>query len=94
MVEKLARDTPRDTVLAFTDGPCLSNPGPGGAGAAIFPPDMDTVQLRMPFAVYGSIILAELVAIRVVLQNVITKFRMDHINILECFVTASQQLAS
>ena len=55
VVEKLARDT----VLAFTDGSCLSNPGPCGAGAAIFPPDMDWVELRRPVAVYGSILLAE-----------------------------------
>ena len=33
VVEKLAPDTPRGPVLAFTDGSCLSNPRPCGAGA-------------------------------------------------------------
>ena len=57
------------TVVAFTDGSCLPNPGPCGAGASIYLPyQKDPVQLSKPVSNCGSILLGELVAILTILQ--------------------------
>ena len=36
------------TTFAFTDGSCLINPGPCGAGAVFYPPRQDAVPLKRP----------------------------------------------
>ncbi|VDI25109.1 Hypothetical predicted protein, partial [Mytilus galloprovincialis] len=57
------------TVVAFTDGSCQSNPGPCGAGAIrIF--NNKEIELKQPVSKRGSILLAELVAIKLVLDYV------------------------
>ena len=50
-------------VIAYTDGSCMNNPGPCGAGAIIYAEHLNwIVRLKRPVAERGSILLAELVA--------------------------------
>ena len=50
--------------MAFTDGLCLGNPGPCGAGACVFLPEQtDPILLKQSVSSRGSILLGELVAI-------------------------------
>ncbi|MEW8548387.1 MAG: reverse transcriptase domain-containing protein [Candidatus Thiodiazotropha sp.] len=59
------------TVIAFTDGSCLGNPGPCGAGASVFPPGCnEPVLLKRPVSSRGSILLGELVAIKMAINHV------------------------
>ena len=77
--EVLGRDTimdlmmeaPEETTFAFTDGSCMRNPGPCGAGAIIYPPTGEPVLLKRPVSRHGSILLAELVAILMVLEHAV-----------------------
>ncbi|XP_071161036.1 uncharacterized protein [Mytilus edulis] len=57
------------TVVAFTDGSCQSNPGPCGAGAIVIFSNKE-IELKQPVSKRGSILLAELVAIKLVLDYV------------------------
>ena len=55
--------------VVFTDGSCLGNPGPCGAGACVFPPGVsEPVLLKQPVSSRGSILLGEVVAIKMALQ--------------------------
>ena len=56
-------------LVCFTDGSCLTNPGPCGAGAVIYHPDGQIDSIKRPVAAYGSILLGELVAIFSVLWS-------------------------
>ena len=52
------------TAIAFTDGSCLGNLGPCGAGACLFPPrSSEPVMLKQPVSNRGSILLGEFVGI-------------------------------
>ena len=63
LISDLLASTPPRSTIAFTDGSCLGNPGPCGAGAAIFLPDSnEEVELTRPVSARGSILIAELVA--------------------------------
>ena len=68
IVGQIVNESPESSIIAFTDGSCLGNPGPCGAGAAIFPGDHEPVNLKRPVAHRGSILLGELVAILMVLE--------------------------
>ena len=70
IIEQLMIDAPQDlTIFAFTDGSCLPNPGPCGAGAAILMPGSEeTIQIKRPVSPHGSILLGELVAILEVME--------------------------
>ena len=77
--EKLSREIIGDliekcdagTVIAFTDGSCLGNPGPCGAGACLFPPGSgEPVMLKQPVSSRGSILLGELVGIKMAIQYI------------------------
>ena len=58
-----------ETAVVFTDGSCLGNPGPCGAGACLsIPGSSDLVMLKQPVSSRGSILLGELVAIKMALQ--------------------------
>ena len=62
------------TAIAFTDGSCLGNPGPCGAGACIFPPGhTEPILLKHPVSSCGSILLGELVAIKLAVKHIQTK---------------------
>ncbi|MEW8545908.1 MAG: ribonuclease H family protein, partial [Candidatus Thiodiazotropha sp.] len=70
LISKLVQEVPEDTVISFTDGSCVSNPGPCGAGAVIYYPNHSSpVTLKRPVSAHGSILLAELVAILAVVEN-------------------------
>ena len=77
--EKLSReligneiaDCDAETAVIFTDGSCLGNPGPCGAGACLFVPgSSDPIMLKQPVSNRGSILLGELVAIKIALQYI------------------------
>ena len=58
-----------ETAVVFTDGSCLGNPGPCGAGACLsIPGSSDLVMLKQPVSSRGSILLGKLVAIKMALQ--------------------------
>ena len=60
-----------DTVFIFTDGSCRGNPGPCGAGACVYLPDQEEcVELKKPVSRLASILLGELVAIKIALSFV------------------------
>ena len=58
-------------LVCFTDGSCLLNPGPCGAGAFIYHPDGQEECIKRPVTAYGSILLGELVAILSVIEHLI-----------------------
>ncbi|XP_063442171.1 uncharacterized protein LOC134722480 [Mytilus trossulus] len=67
-----AEDMKRSTEIdsdSFTDGSCKGNPGPCGAGAAILISNStEHVELTQPVSNRGSILLGELVAIKLVID--------------------------
>jgi hypothetical protein len=46
VLDKIA-NLPQNSILAFTDGSCINNPGPRGAGAVIFNGN-STIELKKP----------------------------------------------
>ena len=71
MVLDLMMEAPEGTTFAFTDGSCLTNPGPCGAGAVVYPCNQKPVRLKRPVCKRGSILLGELVAILLVIEYLI-----------------------
>ena len=72
-------EAPEGTTFAFTDGSCLTNPGPCGAGAVINQDHHQPVYLKRPVSRRGSILLGELVA------NLITlEYMVQHITSMKC----------
>ena len=57
----------------FTDGSCKGNPGPCGAGACLFFPNQEKIELHQPVVKGASILLGELVAIKMALEYVKTE---------------------
>ena len=76
-------EAPEGTVFAFTDGSCLTNPGPCGAGVAIYT-DYHQPQKR-PVARRGSILLGELVAILITLEYILEKLTNIPCRLLKIF---------
>ena len=69
------------TAVAFTDGSCLGNPGPCGAGACVFQPEKtDPILLKQPVSSRGSILLGELVAIKMVIIHIAYTSHQRHEN--------------
>jgi ribonuclease HI len=62
-------ETTENTAIAFTDGLCLNNPGPCGAGAIVFVEE-ETTELKQPVCKRGSILSGELIAIKIVLEYI------------------------
>ena len=61
------------TAIAFTDGSCLGNPGPCGAGACLFlPGHTEPCTLKHPVSSCGSILLGELIAIKLAVKHIQT----------------------
>ncbi|CAG2208479.1 RNASEH1 [Mytilus edulis] len=67
--QRLFRRTSPNTTVAFTDGSCMGNPGPCGAGAIIYNNEEEET-IQYPVSNRGSILLAELVAIKLVLEKI------------------------
>ena len=74
-----------NSAIAFTDGSCLGNPGPCGAGAVVnF--NHTTLELVQPVSHRGSILLAELTAILIVLEAVLLQVKDKlHLDTLQIF---------
>ena len=75
VVKDLIGDPTDTTIVAFTDGSCQGNPGPCGSGAVLYPGDNEGISLKRPVAQRGSILLAELVAILMVLEHCIAALK-------------------
>ncbi|VDI80211.1 Hypothetical predicted protein [Mytilus galloprovincialis] len=80
--EQLKSQTP-NTAFTFTDGSCLGNPGPCDAGSIIYINDQEE-KLKRPVSNKGSILLAELLAIKIVLDY-IESFSKAQIDTLTLF---------
>jgi hypothetical protein len=75
VVKYLIGDPANTPIVAFTDGSCQGNPGPCGYGAVLYPGDNEGISLKRPVAQRGSILLAELVAILMVLEHCIAALK-------------------
>ncbi|KAH3886362.1 hypothetical protein DPMN_010367 [Dreissena polymorpha] len=64
-----------NTVIAFTDGSCRGNPGPCGAGSCVFLPSVDKVELKQPVSKLTSILVGELVAVKIILQFILEELK-------------------
>jgi hypothetical protein len=91
ILQKITEIT-ENTAIAFTDGSCLNNPGPCGAGAIVFVEE-ETTELKQLVYKRGSILLGELIAIKIVLlleyidQPEIRR-KIEHLTILSDSQTA------
>ena len=79
LVLDMMMEAPEGTAFAFTNGSCLTNPGPCGAGAVIYLDQHQPVQLKRPVTRRGSILLGELVAILMMLE-----YALQNLAILSC----------
>ena len=70
MIEKFVKEAGTDVVSRFTDGSCRGNPGPCGAGACLFFASQERIDLHQPVAGRVSILLGELVATKIALDQV------------------------
>ena len=74
VIGSMLDDCNERTAIAFTDGSCLGNPGPCGAGACKFPPGhTEPSLLKHPVSSYGSILLGELIAIKLAVKHIQSK---------------------
>ena len=64
IIEKVVREAGTDVVSGFMDDLCHGNLGPCGAGACLFFPSQERIDLHQPVARRASILLGELVAIK------------------------------
>ena len=86
IIHEFLSEAPVRSWFAFTDGSCLENPGPCGAGAVIFFPDETSgLELTRPVAVRGSILLAELIALLMVPKLAVSKKISDFSSSLQIF---------
>ncbi|XP_063417880.1 ribonuclease H-like [Mytilus trossulus] len=71
LIRQQLEELPSNTTVAFTDGSCMGNPGPCtcGAGAIIYNNEEEET-IQYPVSNRGSILLAELVAIKLVLEKI------------------------
>ncbi|XP_045210684.2 ribonuclease H-like [Mercenaria mercenaria] len=68
--------------MAFTDGPCRGSPGPCGAGACILP-NTELVELKQPVSKLSSILVGEMVAIKLTLKTILEECKRLQINKLK-----------
>ena len=81
VVENLIKDnTGMQTVLAFTDGFCRGNPG-----SCVFLPNNDEIELKQPASKVASILLGELVAIKITLNYLIEEKSVGDISTILIF---------
>ena len=74
LIGGILEDCSPDTLIAFTDGSCHPNPGPCGAGACVYLPYETTpVSLKQPVSKHGSILLGEMIAIKMVFDFILEK---------------------
>jgi hypothetical protein len=63
----LLNNQPSNSAVAFTDGSCSGNPEPCGSGAIIFHKE-EEIELKRAVSNRGSILPAEIIAIKIVLD--------------------------
>ena len=89
VIDQMMKDRPEESILYFTDGSCIPNPGPCGAGAVLYIPGEEDILIRRPVKVHGSILLAELVVILVVLEHlIISSYRSKSLRLFSDSQTA------
>ena len=71
MVQEMVNLVSASALVCFTDGSCLPNPGPCGAGAVIYHPDGLEECIKRHVTAYGSILLKEMVNILSVMEHLI-----------------------
>ncbi|VDI25046.1 Hypothetical predicted protein [Mytilus galloprovincialis] len=77
IMEKLSH-LPANSCIAFTDGSCLGSPGPVGAGAVIFPSNnQPQIEISKAVSKKGSILLGELIAIKLVVDHFLISENTD-----------------
>ena len=73
-----------DTTICFTDGSCLGNPRPCGAGSCIsFPGSVEPVCWKKPVSKCGSVLLGELVAIQMSISYIHNHIQNRDINVTD-----------
>ena len=89
VIDQLMKDGPEESILCFTDGSCIPNPGPWGAGAVLYIPGEEDILIKRPVTVHGSILLAELVAILALLEHlIISSYRSKSLRLFSDSQTA------
>ena len=78
-------------VCGFADGSCRGNPGPCGAGACLFLPNEEKIDLKQPVSKRSSILLGELMAIKIALDN--SKLEMERIDVKKIMLFSDSQSA-
>lgn len=91
VIEQIVEEAGTETVFGFTDGSCKENPGPCGAGACLFFPNQEKVQLHQPVARRASILLGEMVAIKMALEYI--KTVVDNREIKQISILSDSQSA-
>ena len=70
VIERVVKEAGTYVASEFTDGSCRSNPGPCGAGACLLFPSQERMDLYQLIARRASILLGELVAIKITQDQV------------------------
>ena len=91
IIEGQIKSEERDTIYGFTDDSCRGNPGPCGAGACLFLPNEDRVDLKQPVSRRSSILLGELVAIKIALESI--KAEMERLIVQKIMLFSDSQSA-
>ena len=89
-VQKLLTEAPTRSAVASTNSFCLSNPGTCGSGAVVLFPDNDC---GLELTARGSILLAELVAILLVLEVMKVTKAWEFSSNYKSFLTVSWQFS-
>ena len=70
VIEETLRGAGKDVTYELTDGSCRGNSVPCGAGACLFFPIQEKLELHQPVSERSSILLGDLVAIKMTLEAV------------------------
>ena len=89
-IRKQIAELQTNSAIAFTDGSCMENPGPCGAGAIIYHEDK-SVELQQPVSKRASILLGELIAIKLVLDHIDTA-EFSNLEQLKIFSDSQQSI--
>ncbi|XP_045214175.1 uncharacterized protein LOC123564567 [Mercenaria mercenaria] len=85
IIKNIPSDVDNRTAVAFTDGSCRGNPGPCGAGACILLPNTELVELKQPVSKLSSILVGEMVAIKIKLKTILEECKRLQIKKLKIF---------
>ena len=78
VIQNMVNEVTSSALVCFTDGSCLTNLGPCGAGAVIYHPEGHFDSIKRPVAKHGSILLGELVAILSVMEHLLSNSHQLH----------------